>query len=350
MAEKQSSEISSSDEFKRIKEMLDDLTVSFPIMLMTRERIEKIETDAANDATLGALDRELGKKLKAVTGPEDHGEMSQAYDAYAEAVFYSEMKRRGFALTRTQGTGGHGAKRPDFTHTHQNGHPLYFEVKALEIIDPTFRHRDFADEGLEKAADLDERAREPGVHFSEQEFSGHRPTAAPNERIDDTIGNIKNNVKRDQVNFGPTILVVDLGRLSGIPQGPSGLLPVFFHDEPPAESCVSGELWQIALGQIGERIFALPEFDGASNLSGHQTRPGILREHPELVGIMFVLHRWSDPPELLTVWNRAWDKDGLQNPCGLTEHEIEQILHDASDGVNDESNETGWPYRVTPLR
>jgi len=330
--------------------MLSGLTVSLPIMLMTSERIEQIERDAANDATLAALDKELGKKLKAVEGPEDHVQMGQAYEAYAEAILYIEMKRRGFALTRTQGTGGHSAKRPDFTHTHQNGKPLYFEVKALEIVDPIPRHPAIAEEGLEKAADLDERARTQGVHFSEQELSGHLLTASPNERIDTTISKIKNNVKGGQINFGPTVLVVDMGRLSGVPQGPSGLLPVFFHDELPAESCVTGELWQIALGQQGERIFALPEFDGASNLAGHQTEPGILREFPELVGIMFMLHRWSEPPHLLTVWNRAWDQKPLQNPCGPSEHEIGKILHDASDGLNDESNETGWPYRVTPLR
>jgi hypothetical protein len=61
-------------------------------------------------------------------------------------------------------------------------------------------------------------------------------------------------VKADQIYFGPTVLVIDLGRYSTIPHGPSSLLPVFFHDGPPAESCVSGELWQIGLGQIGEQL------------------------------------------------------------------------------------------------
>ena len=342
--------ISISDEFKRICVMLSGLTVSFPIMLMTRERIDQIERDSANDAMLATLNKELGKKLKAVTQPEDHVEMGQAYEAYVEAVFYIEMKRRGTLLARTPGTGRHGAKRPDFTYTHENGGHLYFEVKALEIVDPTFRHPDFAKEGLEKAVDLSERAQVQGTHFSEQELSGHLPTDTAPERIDKTIRKIRNNVKCGQINFGPTILVVDMGRLNSVPQGPSGLLPVFFHDGPPAESCVSGELWQIALGQSGEQIFELPEFDGASNLAGHQEELGILRKFPKLVGIMFMLPRWSEPPELLTVWNNSWSQGTLQNPCRLTEHEIEKILDAASDGLNDARNETGWPYRVTPLR
>lgn len=61
--------------------MLSGLTVSFPIILMTRERIDQIERDATNDATLAALDKELGKKLKAVKQPEDHVQMGQAYEA-----------------------------------------------------------------------------------------------------------------------------------------------------------------------------------------------------------------------------------------------------------------------------
>src|ERR1700730_10528889 len=51
--------------------------------------------------------------------------------------------------------------------------------------------------------------------------------------------------------------------------------PFFYHDGPPAESCVSGELWQIAFGLPGEQIFVLPEFDGKSNLGGHQGKQGV---------------------------------------------------------------------------
>lgn len=117
---------------------------------------------------------------------------------------------------------------------------------------------------------------------------------------------IKNIIKPEQIQFGPTVLVVDLGRLSGVPFGPAGLLPVFFHDGPPAESCVSGELWQIALGKPGEQVFHLPEFDGNSNLSGHQSELGVLHAFPSLVAITFQCPRWLQPAELLTIWNMGW--------------------------------------------
>lgn len=337
----------SIDEFVRVSQLLSGLTVSVPIMMMTREQVERINLDAASDATLAALDRELRAKLKAVTGPEDHVQMAQAYEAYSEASFYLAMKDRGVVLERTPGTGGHQAKRPDFRYPHPDGN-LYFEVKALEIAEPLRRHKEIGHEALEIAAELDGRARQPGIHFGKpHEISGHLPDADSVTRIDDTIQKISNNIKAGQIEYGPTVLVVDLGRLSGVAQGPSGLLPVFFHAGPPAESCVSGELWQIALGSPGEQILSLPEFDGKSNLAGHQTQIGILRQFPTLMAITFFLPRWSDKPELLTIWNIGWDQTALENPCTLSEHQIESVLHDYSDGLNDQRNELGWAFRVS---
>jgi hypothetical protein len=182
------------------------------------------------------------------------------------------------------------------------------------------------------------------------EISGPLPGAGLVERLDATIVKIKNNVKIDQIHFGPTVLVVDLGRFNTIPHGPSSLLPVFFNDGPPAESCVSGELWQIGLAKIGEQIFSLPEFDGKSNLAGHQTQAGILREFPGLMAITFVHPRWDQNSELFTLWNVGFDQSQLANPCTLSEPDIGDLLHSYSNGLNDNSNGIGWPYRVTPLR
>ena len=180
-------------------------------------------------------------------------------------------------------------------------------------------------------------------------ISGHLPNANSVTRIDDTIQKISNNIKAGQIEYGPTVLVVDLGRLFSVPQGPSGLLPVYFHQGEPAESCVSGELWQIALGLPGEQIFSLPEFDGSTNLAGHQTQQGILQQFPSLMAITFFLPRWTAESELLTIWNIGWDQSALENCCTLKEHEIEEILDRYSNGLNDENNIRGWKFRKSPL-
>ena len=338
------------DEYTRVMAMLSRLTVSVPFVVMTSEQIAQIERESKSDQTLATLERELLAKLRAIKQPEDHQQMAQAYEVYSEVCVYREMKARGIELRRTPGTGGHQQKRPDFVHRHVSG-DVYFEVKALEIAGATARHKKIAAEGLENAAELDTRARKPGVHISKPHvISGHLENATSVERIDATIERIGNTIKPQQIHFGPTVLVVDLGRLQGKSQGPSGLLPVFFDDKPQAESCVTGELWQIALGLPGEHIFVHPEFAGASNIGGHQGQRGILHEFPGLMAITFFLPRWSDPSELLTIWNPGWDQASLQNPCTLTEHEIESLLFDYSDGCNDKANESAWRYHVSSLR
>jgi hypothetical protein len=338
------------DEFVRAQRIIAGLTTSMPMMLMVRERIEEFEAAAQTHPLMNELRRELRKKLRAIKGPEDYTQMGQAYEAYAETSACWELHNRGVVLQRTPGTGHYKKKRPDFIHTHVSGNIL-FEIKALDIADKLTRHKVIAEEGLEVRAELDQRARTPGVHFSRpQSVSGHRPTATAVQRIDETAQRIKNIIKPEQIQFGPTVLVVDLGRLSGVPFGPSGLLPVFFHDAPPAESCVSGELWQIALGKPGEQIFHLPDFDGESNLSGHQSELGVLHEFPSLIAITFQCPRWSEPAELLTIWNSEWDQSTLVNQSALQEHEIVDLLQSYSDGLNDQRNELGWDYRVTPLR
>ena len=95
---------------------------------------------------------------------------------------------------------------------------------------------------------------------------------------------------------------------------------------------------------------SLPKFDGESNLAAHQTRAEYLRSYPGLMAITFVHPRWNQKSELLTLWNVGFDRDLFTNPCTLNESEIDDLIHLYSDGVNDDSNERGWRYRVMPLR
>jgi hypothetical protein len=245
--------LTTPEEYERISQMLANLTVSVPIALMTGLRINKIETRSAAEPTaLASLNNKLRKELKSVQGPQDHKPMAQAYGVYAEASFWLEMADRDVRLDRTPGTGQLNQKRPDFVHGHQSGN-VYFEVKALEIAKPKIRYDQIAYDALDSAADLDARTRNAaGVHFGNPvEISGHLPGATLAERLDATIEKITNNVEGDQIYYSPTVLVVDLGRFDTMPHGPSSLLPVFFNDGPPAESCVTGELWQIGFGQPG---------------------------------------------------------------------------------------------------
>jgi len=97
-------------------------------------------------------------------------------------------------------------------------------------------------------------------------------------------------------------------------------------------------------------VFSLPEFDGKSNLAGHQTERGILHDFPGLFAITFMLPRWGEKPCLFTIWNIGSDQTLLENPCKVAESEIGDLLATYSDGLNDHHNERGYKYRVVPLR
>jgi len=334
-----------SDEYARIYTMLSGLTANMSVVALAgKQRIQNFEAAAKNDPLMVELVNELRDRFAAVQGAEAYLEMSQAYEAFAEANFAYEMLQRGVALERTPGTGREGEKRPDFRH-RQTG-KIHFEVKALEIAEPLSRNKAIAHDALEQAAELDHRARKPGVHVGETVMSGFKPGTTASQRVDLVIERLNSALKRDQLRYGPTILVVDLGRLPSPSFGPSALLPAFFHAGPPAESSVSGELWHIALGRIGERMLRLPEFDGASNLDGHLTRQGVLHDYPELCGVTFVYPAWSNPSALLTIWNPVPDQTNLVNKLALKEHEVGDIVAKYSNGWNDTSNEHGWNYRI----
>jgi hypothetical protein len=137
-----------SEEYGRVQGMLSGLTANVSVMAFVgRERIEAFETAARADALMAELVGEFRDRLAAIGGAEAFEQMSKAYEAFAEANFAFEMLNRGVPLQRTAGTGGHGQKRPDFMHAHGKG-PIHFEVKALDIAEPMFRHKEIADEAL----------------------------------------------------------------------------------------------------------------------------------------------------------------------------------------------------------
>ena len=150
------------EEYLRVTQMISGLTISVPLMQMTIERVRRIENAATTDSTMDALNNELRRRLVAVKRPEDHTQLGQVYEAFAEASFWLAMSGRGVSLERTSGTGQQDQKRPDFVHHHPEG-DIYFEVKALEISSPLTRHGELAHEALEIAADLDGRSRSPEI-------------------------------------------------------------------------------------------------------------------------------------------------------------------------------------------
>jgi hypothetical protein len=135
-----SQKTTAAQEHSRVYQMLSGLTANMSMIACADlGRIQQFETTAKSDPLMAELTGELRDRLAAVGGPEAFTEMSQAYEAFAEANFAFEMLGRGVRLARTPGTGNERQRRPDFVHGHAKGN-LHFEVKALEIAEPTTRN------------------------------------------------------------------------------------------------------------------------------------------------------------------------------------------------------------------
>lgn len=333
-------------EHLRISQMMAGLTTNWPIFRMQPDVLDEIEQKGnAGDVVLSAAYAAILRHLQKVRQPEDFGPIAQAYEEYSEVSVYLLLSRRGLSLARTAGTGEMKQKRPDFTCTH-NGGNIYIEVKSLDFDEGWVRHRKLALDALDKQADLDRRARKPGVHFSEPiEISGFDAATGPADRIEIIIRKIRGNSKLDQLTYGPTLLVVDMGRLECEAQHPSALLPVYFNDGPPDPAIASGELWHVACGLMGDMIYKIPEFAGKPNLDRPLTESGTLREFPELLGVSFVLHALSGPRRIYTIFNLRPDRQKWRQSLSLDEYQVEELLHKMSDAMNDTSNSRAVDYQ-----
>jgi hypothetical protein len=222
-------------------------------------------------------------------------------------------------------------------------------VKSLDFDEGWVRHQKLALDALGKKADLDERARKPGIHFGEPiEISGFEPGAEPADRIEIVIRKIRGNAKFDQLTYGPTLLVIDMGRIECESQHPSALLPVYFNEGPPDPAIASGELWHAALGRVGDMIYRLPEFAGKSNLDRPLKETGTLTEFPELLGMSFVLRRSSGLDQIYSILNLIPDAAKWSNPLTIGEHDVEELLHKMSDAMNDTANSRAIEHQRRP--
>jgi hypothetical protein len=335
-------------EHARVSQLMSDLTISWPIVCIDPDVLDDIEKSAgAGDALLARSCKAMLGHFKNIRQPQDQIPISQAYEEYSEASIYLLLKQRGLNLDRTPGTGGVGKKRPDFVHSQNNGE-LYIEVKSLDFDEGQFRHNRLAVRAMENAAELDGRSRTPGVHIGrELEISSFDLGAGPAERIEIIIRKVRGNAKLEQLRYGPTLLVVDLGRLNVDATDPSCLTPIYFDQGAAGDpACASGELWHISLGRVGNMIYKLPSFAGQTNLDRQLTEDGTLVEYPELLGISFVVRRPRGPSKLYTIWNLRPDVSNLANGLTLEEDELGAVIHQISDVWNNTANERANDLQV----
>ena len=341
-------------EFERIRKMLGSVdALSWVAVNINEDRLAMIEASADTDLKRYADD--LAKALKAWQQPQDKEAASALYETYAEAIALHELKTRAqqkeFTIRRTPPPGKPGVKTPDFECKSSDGR-FYIEVKTPDIVGGVYATDAIMREAQNKSAELKSRLR-PGINWGELEIAPHGEGAG-NAQYAEIIGEyarrILNNIKKNQLTYGPTVLLVYDGRLSLETRHPTCLVPTYFLEGPkpttdrPGE-CVSGDWWHVGFGRVGNQILRRSEVEGAGNLAGQLRSDGVLIEHPYLLGLTIMTGgKWSEPE--LSIYTLA-QTERRELPSG-EKYNIDPCCaaYLISNAYNDASNGEGYRYQV----
>ena len=333
----------------RIQQLFTGLSISWPTNSFLHAELEEIENLSRNgNLLMQELECELHKKFERIIYPEDFQKIASAYETYAEAKVALVFAHKEIILDRTLGTGEEGQQRPDFSLSAYSG-TLYFEVKSLDIVNGIFRHSTIAKEALGIHEKIEEELKSSSVAFGEFEEA---PFASKGQRIEECtnrieilIQKISDRIQQGQITHGPTILVIEMGRLRAFAQNPTSIVPVYF-DDHRFPTCVSGELWQIALGRIGDQIYRYPEFEGMTNLDRPLELEGILRQYPELYGICYVIPKLEGAPDVYTILNTKpkVESSNDEPEQSISVSDVRDTIHKFSDAWNDDTNTNGFEY------
>ena len=319
---------------------LGGLTTNASLMAVEREVLRDIDLMAHEDPTYGTFVTDMVAKLDEVKSAPDPIAYSQFFEIYAEAMVLRFLRGRGIPTSRVTDT----KSAPDFECQLEDGRPYFVEVKALEIVDGQFRHKEIMEDGLEPNIDLEKQLKAgKKIAMATGELAPYQKAFADPDydprslkRVIDTLRDkCRQAFKPSQFKRGPTFALVVADRLI-LDGWRSSLAPYYFDGHHRA--CISGVLWQAAFGTVGAPVLRLPDFEGKPNVEGHLGCAGLYAD-PFL----------PFPGQGLVVLQRSSSKRlsyGLKAAVDDTDawgsDDSEEALVAMCDAWNDEGNSRGF--------
>lgn len=283
-------------------------------LLLRRQVLDAIDQGSDNgDASLKALRSELRQRSKQWKNVQDHNGLSRLMETYCEASFYLAATSRGVSL---EGIPRAEKSTPDFRTT--NTPAIHFEIKTIDIANPTTNYDQQMHEGLRANIEAQEMAKLKRTGFSEREIGPHGDADTWLDVIRQVMEKLAGNIKREQYTAAPTFLVANLGRTSvyvdACELDPSYLVPA--RDTFECEDAqISGQLWTIARHQAGDPFI----WQDASRRieAGTLDRAGLLADFEFIKGIVFTTEPWSEF-EAASDWRTSYPFLGIWNQsCSL---------------------------------
>lgn len=196
---------------------------------------------------------------------------------------------------------------------------FYVEVKTLDVVHADQRHAEMLDEGMLAQDSLDKQVAS-GKRFAmtTSEIAPYRKFRADPDydwragrmSIERLIDKCRQNFKSSQFALGPTFALASLLRM---PIGDHGLRPLapFAYNDLNGGACVSGALWNVCFGMVGDPIHRSPEFEGKGTCDGRLRREGTLVGDDRLdsPGMLFLRHE-HDGYRLDGIIDAYWRGEG----------------------------------------
>ncbi len=277
------------DKLLKLCQEINSVGSSFPMSYIKLDFIEKMELEAEqNIAFKDALSQISKLSDKASKNIEDYNSISEIKNIYSEAYILSKLQ----SLLNINKIPEASSKTPDYKVIFR-GKDLYIELKSINMLGGTLKHKDIMNDSLDSRITAEEQINKGknvgiGVHVV-QPYLSHNKKYDPNSTrlvIESLIDKINQNIKKEQYSLGDTLLLVDLSKQLPLHSKPLDAIQNQYFDDI-GNANVSGELWSVAFGRVGDQILKHAEFEGADNLDGELEKEGILISHTYIKGLIF---------------------------------------------------------------
>ena len=276
-----------TDSFLLVQQKFNKVSSSHLLSFLDREFIFTIEN--SEDKFLKAKKKKIhdavGKILNDYDKNQDQDET--IFEAYHEALFYSYLKSK----LPTEPIETRANKTPDFK-VYLYGREYYFEYKALKMLGGRLAYKSIAEEAAKLAENPHIETYE-GMKITTTEqviqpHNKHRGDYNPRSVkmvIENIIDKATQNIKEGQFSLGPTVLVLDLNSQLSMFDKPQ--TEIAKEHIGSCEELISGVLYHVAAGSIGDKIHCHIEFEGQRQSVEVLDKQGILREFPFITAVLF---------------------------------------------------------------
>lgn len=278
------------DKSLKLKQDINSVGSSLPMNYINLDFIQKMELEKKENQSFKEALIQIEKLTdKALQNIEDYSSIIEIKNIYSEAYILSKLQ----ALLHINKIPELTTKTPDYIVRFRD-EDIYIELKSLNMLGGTLKHKEIMNDTMESKIEVEDQIKQGSkVGLAEHVIQPYSTYSNKNYNsgsiklvIESLIDKINQNIKSDQYALGDTILLVDLADQLPLLSIPSDAIQKEYFDDMSGKY-VSGELWNVAFGKVGDQIFKPAEFEGADNDDGKLSKDGILISHPYIKGLIF---------------------------------------------------------------